>query len=118
MFHILPESDGNLICLKVSGKLTDADYKAFIPKIEDVIEEFGTAKFYVDMLDLEGWEWRAAWDDFAFGIQHWSDFTKIAMVGNKQWEELSARVADKITKADVRYFEESQAAEALVWVKS
>ncbi len=118
MFHILPESVDDLICIKVSGKLTDADYKAFIPKVEAVIEEFGTIKFYVDMLDLEGWEWRAAWDDFAFGIKHWSDFSKLAMVGDQRWEELSAKIADKINQADVRYFEADQEAEALSWVRS
>ena len=118
MFHILPESNADLICVKVSGKLTDADYKAFIPKVEEVITQFGTIKFYVDVLDLEGWEWRAAWDDFAFGIKHWKDFTKLAMVGDAKWEELSAKIADKINKAEVRYFDEDHAAEALEWVRS
>lgn len=118
MFHILPESAGDLICLKVSGKLTDADYQAFIPMAEKVIVEFGTIKFYVDMLDLDGWEWRAAWDDFAFGIKHWHDFSKLALVGDQRWEELSAKIADKITSADVRFFEQDQAAEAMAWVQS
>lgn len=116
MFHIMPESAANLICIKVSGKLTDADYKAFIPKVEEVIEEFGIIRFYVDILDLDGWEWRAAWDDFAFGINHWKDFSKMAIVGDKRWIELSALIASKITKADVRFFDRSCAAEALIWV--
>ena len=40
------------------------------------------------------------------------------MVGDAKWEELSAKIADKINKAEVRYFDEDHAAEALEWVRS
>jgi universal stress protein A len=117
MIHILPESMGSLICIKVSGKLTDAEYKNFIPKVESVINEFGAIKLYVDMLDMDGWEWRVAWDDFAFGIKHWNNFTKLALVGEKRWEKFSAQVADKINKAEVRFFDRKETTEALIWIK-
>ena len=92
----------------ISGKLTDAEYKNFIPKVEAVINEFGAIKLYVDMLDMAGWEWRVAWDDFAFGIKHWNNFTKLALVGEKRWEKFSAQVADKINKAEVRFFDRKE----------
>ena len=116
IINILPESSGSLVCIKVSGKLTDAEYKNLIPQIELVIQEFGVIKIYIDILELDGWEWRVAWDDFAFGIKHWRSFSKIALVGGRRWEELSAKIADKIIKADVKYFGKENSIEALTWI--
>ena len=117
MIKILPESKGSLICVKVSGKLTDAEYKNFIPYAESIIKEFGTIKFYVDMLDLDGWEWRVAWDDFAFGIKYWNNFSKLALVGERRWEKFSVLVVDKIHKADVRFFDGENSRAALIWIQ-
>ena len=108
----------SLMCIKVFGKLTDAEYKNFIPKVEAVINEFGFIRLYVDMLDMDGWEWRVAWDDFAFGIKHWNEFTKLALVGDKRWENFSAQVADKIHKAEVRFFDRKEIVKALIWIKN
>ena len=117
MIKILPESKGSLICIKVSGKLTDAEYKNFIPHVESVIKEFGTIKLYVDILDLDGWEWRVAWDDFAFGIKYWNNFSKLALVGERRWEKFSVLVVDKIHKADVRCFDRANSSVALAWIQ-
>ena len=118
MIQILPESIASLICIKISGKLTDADYKNFIPRVESIINEFGSIRLYVDIIDMAGWEWRVAWDDFAFGIKHWNNFTKLALVGEKRWEKLSAQVADKINKAEVRFFDKEETVKALIWIKN
>ena len=59
-----------------------------------------------------------AWDDFAFGIKHWNKFTKLALVGDKRWEKISAQVADKINKAEVRFFGKEETVEALIWIKN
>ena len=56
MIQILSESMASLICIKISGKLNDADYKNFIPRVEAVINEFGSIRLYVDILDMSGWE--------------------------------------------------------------
>ena len=117
MIKILPESKGSLICVKVSGKLTDAEYKNFIPYAESIIKEFGTIKFYVDMLDLDGWEWRVAWDDFAFGIKYWDNFSKLALVGERRWEKFLVLVVDKIHKADVRIVDRENSSTALTWIQ-
>jgi hypothetical protein len=117
VIQILPESVASLICIKVSGKLTDSEYRNFIPRLESVINDFGSIKLYVDMLDMDGWEWRVAWDDFAFGIKHWNEFTKLALVGDKHWERFSAQVAEKINKAEVQFFSRQEIVKAMIWIK-
>jgi hypothetical protein len=67
------------------------------------------------MTELDGWEPRAAWDDFRLGLRHGSEFTRVAIVGNKRWQELSARVGNWILSGDVRYFEAIDA--AVAWLR-
>ncbi len=42
-------------------------------------------KVFIDGTQLEGWELRAAWDDFKLGLKHKNEFEKIAILGNKKW---------------------------------
>jgi hypothetical protein len=117
MFQILPESAGPLVCIKVTGKLTDPDYERFIPAMEAVIAAHGKIRLYADLEDFEGWEWHAAWDDFAFGIKHWNDIERMALVGTKRWEDLAAKIADRLMPAEVRFFPVDDKAAALAWVR-
>ena len=116
MLTRMSESAGDLVCLKVAGKLTDEDYKAIMPQLEAVIAEHGSLRLLADLTEFEGWHWLAAWDDLAFGIKHWNHILKIALIGDAAWEGLAARIADKITPADVRKFPAGDAGAAMDWI--
>lgn len=64
-------------------------------------------KCFADLTELEGWELRAAWDDFKIGLKHGSEFEKVAIVGNKCWEEFSAKVGSWVMSAKIEYFEDA-----------
>ena len=118
MLMLLPESAGALVCLKGVGKLTDEDFRDMMPRLEAVIAAHGRLRLLADLTEFGGWDWRAAWDDAAFGIKHWNKVTKIALVGDSSWENLAARIAGKLVPADVRKFPAGQAGEALDWIKA
>lgn len=118
MFEILPESHDSRIALKASGTLTHADYQKLTPLLEARIAESGPLSAMMDMADFTGWELRAAWDDFILGITHMGDFERIALVGDRKWEELAARVADRLMKAKVRFFDVSQRDAAWAWIEA
>ncbi len=117
MFDVLPESEGRRIFVKASGKLTDADYKALIPQLEAAIDRHGSLRLLVDMGEFKGIELQAAWDDFAFGIKHWNDFERMALVGDKRWEELLAKAFNRLTRGDIRYFDLVDANAARAWIE-
>jgi len=48
---------------------------------------------------------RAMWDDLKFGMRHYSDFDRIAMVGDRWWEAWLATICKPFTKARVRRHE-------------
>lgn len=102
----------------VIGKLTHADYEAITPMIDSALEGVTEPKIkmLVDATQLEGWELRAAWDDFKIGLKHGNQFERIAMLGTKPWQEWAAKVAGWFTSADVKYFEDEAA--AFAWLQS
>lgn len=93
--------------IKASGKLTHEDYEIINPLVDSAMEAVKDAKVKVlfDAMELEGWDLRAAWDDFKFGLKHNNEFEKIAIYGNKEWLEKSAKVASWFMSGEIKYFD-------------
>jgi len=96
------------LTLKAIGKLTHEDYKIITPMIDSALEGVKKPKIkaLIDGTELEGWELRAAWDDFKLGLKHGSQFEKIAIYGNKNWQEIAAKVGSWFISGEVKYFDE------------
>ena len=117
MFQWMPESAGELVSLKVVGRLTDADYFDTLPKLIAVAEREGRLRLVADLSEFEGVEWQLAYEQGAFGKPYWGKLKRVALVGTQHWTVLAARIAADLP-ADVRIFEASKYAAALDWAKS
>jgi hypothetical protein len=117
MFELLDGSDGKVVGIHASGRLTDSDYKTFIPRIEERIDQHGKIRLLVDMEGFVGWDLYAAWDDFTFGMTHWHHFEKMALVGDTSWEKAAARAADLLMHGEVRFFDLDERDAAWDWIK-
>lgn len=117
MFEILPVNKKGVFAFKVSGKLSDADYKAFLPELEKQIREAGLVSLYIELEDFQGWEAKAAWDDLRFGWQHDKDFKRIAIVGDNTWEHAGAGLANFFTRTEIRFFSKTDAAKSWDWLE-
>ncbi|PCJ90390.1 MAG: STAS/SEC14 domain-containing protein [Porticoccaceae bacterium] len=104
------------LTLKVSGQLTHKDYETITPMIDSALAEVKQPeiKALIDGTELEGWELRAAWDDFKLGLKHGNQFVKIAIFGNKGWQEMMAKIGSWFVSGEVKYFENEDA--ALEWL--
>ena len=102
--------------MKAIGKLTHEDYKTITPMIDSALAGVKEAKIKMlfDGTELEGWEARAAWDDFKLGIKHGKEFEKIAIYGNKNWQEIVAKVGSWFISGEVKYFDSYD--DALQWM--
>jgi hypothetical protein len=110
------EDGGKVIAVHVSGKLEKADYERFVPEFSRLVREHGKLRVLFDMSGLHGWEVSAALEDFKFGVEHFSDIERLAMVGEKKWQQGMATFCKPFTKAAVRYFDHADAAEARTWL--
>lgn len=105
------------LSLKAIGKLTHEDYETITPMIDSALAEVKEPKVkaIIDGTELEGWELRAAWDDFKIGLKHGNEFDKIAIYGNKNWQEIAAKVGSWFISGEVKYFEDCDT--ALDWLQ-
>ena len=105
------------LSLKAVGKLTHADYDIINPMIESALSEVKEPKVNVliDGTELEGWELRAAWDDLKLGLKHNNEFDKIALYGNKNWQEMATKIGSWFVSGEMKYFENF--ADAMKWLK-
>jgi hypothetical protein len=119
MLDVLPQSEGKLLVLHASGKLTDRDYhKVLIPRLERIIAEYGKASVVFEMDEaFRGWELGAAWEDMRLGLQHHEDFEKLAVVGGPRWVGWGTRIAAHFMSGEMRTFPADALAEALAWAR-
>lgn len=109
-------NDQFFLVLKAQGTLTHADYEIINPMIDSALAEVKSPKVNVliDATELEGWEAQAAWDDFKLGLKHGSEFNKIAIYGNKNWQKLAAKIGSWFVSGEIKYFEHYH--EAMEWL--
>ncbi len=102
--------------IKPVGKLTHEDYELMVPMLESALEGVFTPeiRLLVDASEWNGWELRAAWDDFKLGLKHGGEFVKIAIVGHSQWQKMLSQIGSWFVSGDIRYFEKPQ--QALDWL--
>ena len=116
MIEQLPQSTGQVLGFRMSGKLHDEDYKKFVPLI-DAAAHGGKLRLLAQFTDFHGWDLHALWDDVKFATTHCTKMERIALVGDKKWEEWMAKVCKPFTMAKVRYFDASQIDAAWAWVR-
>ncbi len=116
MFKETPVNEAHVYAFKVSGKLTDADYQEFIPRIEEILQQQTPISLLITLENFEGWEAKAAWDDLKFGIKHQQDFARIAVLGENAMEHWITILGKAFVDTEVRYFDASQSQQALQWL--
>ena len=107
---------GKYADLKITGKLEKEDYDLFVPAMEEQIRTHGKLSLMVELLDFHGWSVSAAWEDTKFGVKHFNDIKRLAIVGDKGWEKGMAFFCKAFTSAKVKYFDVSERDEAFAWL--
>ncbi len=118
MFEVLDKSSGNVIGLKVSGKLLHEDYQKFVPMLEELIEKHGSIRCYMELSDFSGVQLRAIWDEMKFDVKHCKEMERCAIVGDKSWHHWMSNLGKLIFhKTKLEYFDVSESDKAWDWVK-
>ncbi|VUD64777.1 hypothetical protein TDB9533_03399 [Thalassocella blandensis] len=111
-------SDEIFLSLKAVGKLNHQDYKKITPMIDAALHCVNDPKVKVlfDASDFDGWELRAAWDDFTLGLKYNNRFEKVAIFGHKKWHEYGAKIAAWFISGEVEAFQTQE--DAIEWLKN
>lgn len=117
MIEQLPRSTDSVLGFRLSGKLHDADYQNFVPLIDAALKKHPKVRVLALFQDFHGWDLHALWDDIKFSTTHCTKLDRIALVGEKKWEEWMAKVCKPFTLAKVRYFDHRDVDVAWTWLQ-
>jgi hypothetical protein len=118
MIQQLPESSGNVLGFKMIGTIDQDDYKVLMPAMEAAVEESGSVSLLCDLTEFK-WEKVTAWDDdMRFGREFRDKMEKMAIIGDRKWEEWLVKLAEPFYAKDAKYFDSDAVDEAWEWVRS
>ena len=116
MIETLPSPSPTVLGFKLSGKLHDADYKTLVPAV-DAAAAAGKVRLLAQFHDFHGWDVHALWDDIKFATTHCKSIERVALVGDKAWEQWMAKVCGPFTAAKIKYFDAAEANAAWAWLQ-
>ena len=70
MIEVMNSGSGKVFGMRLSGKLLHQDYQQFVPRLEQLIEEHGSVRCFIEMTQFQGIELRAIWDEIKFDVRH------------------------------------------------
>ena len=127
MFEKLAESSGNVVGFKAIGKLKASDFKALEPEVKALIEQDrikkqyqyreGSIRLLFDMAEYKG-ETAKGWiADYKFGFEFHDQIDKMAIVGDKTWEEWVTHLAKYSHARNAKFFHSADIGKAWAWLR-
>lgn len=119
MIESLPIDAGDVVALRVHGKLTHEDYSdRILPRLERAIGEHGKVRCLC-VLDeaFEGVTPGAVWDELKFDVAHRKDFERIAIVSDDRWVRVAVQMSRPFFGGEVRLFRVDERPAAEAWVQ-
>jgi hypothetical protein len=110
--------EDNVVTVTIWSEITEDDCDLFVPRIQRLIEERGKLRLLVKLLDFNGWSAGVVWDDTKFATTHFNDVVRLAIVGDKSWQEGVAPFCKPFPRAAARYFDMNESDEADAWLRS
>lgn len=105
------------IIVTVSGTFTESDYETLTPKLEREAEQHEAVRLVWEMKDFEGWQPGALWEDAKLDAQLNSEVSKLAMIGEAQWQDWLTQLGKPFAAGELRYFAASERDAAYVWTR-
>ena len=116
---MLPESQGNIVAVRIQGRLRDADYTELRRELERRFAGGGKLRFLAIMDEnFRGWTPKAALDDIAMAFSPWNQrFEKLALVSGPGLVSWCARnFPAALLPYPLRVFEATELDQAKAWL--
>lgn len=106
-----------VITLRISGRLTQPDLASAQNAMTETLRRQGKTRILVHTEDFEGWEQNEQWNDMTFMNENDQYMERMAIVGEKKWEDLALLFAGKgLRHCLVEYFPPEETAKARAWL--
>ena len=117
MLERIKSTSPNVLAMRAVGKITDEDYKTvLIPAVESQIQAQRKVRFvYVIGPEFESFSMQAMLDDALFGLHHWRDLERVAVVTDRESIAHAMRIFMPPLPAKSKVFHTDQLKDALAW---
>ena len=112
------DTQGGIVTLRVSGRLTETELADVQRRMAAIIRARGKARILVWADEFLGWERSGQWNDFSFQEQHDPSIEKMAIVGTPQFKDDALLFVGKGWRPfPIEYFVPGEAALARAWLE-
>lgn len=109
---------GNILTFRISGKLSEAELRSVQTRAAMLIQQHGAVRILILTEDFQGWDAKGDWDDLWFQDQNDQYIARLAIVGDRKWEELSLVFTAKgMRPFPIEYFAPAEEAQARAWLE-
>ena len=119
MLEIVREFPEAILAVRGRGRVSAEDYRdTLIPEARRRIQQHGSLRllFYLGP-GFEGMTPGAIWADTKFGLTHWSDFARMAVVTDVEWMADAVRLFAPMFHHPVRVFPNADFDAARAWIE-
>lgn len=117
MVELIDFQRGNVVGLKIDGKLNEEEFDKIASFCEDKLKEFQNIRLYAELQSYGGMSPNAVLKDIKFGIKHWKQIEKEAIITDQKWMQKVADAADALfPNIDVKAFPFEESKWARKWV--
>ena len=121
MIEVLEGLPDNVAAFAFHGHVTRTDYDAvLVPDFEDRLARHKKVRIYAEIApDLASFDPAAVWADSKFGVGHFFDWDRCAVVSDVEWVKHVAKFSEFfrfLWPGDYRAFSAAQADEARQWI--
>jgi hypothetical protein len=118
MIEFLEGFPENVIAVAAKGRVTVEDYdKKLIPRVEETLKKHPRVRLYYELgKAFSGIDAGAAWKDLKIGMEHLSNWERMALVTDVEWIRLALDAFRFLMPGRLRIFSTAEAKEARAWI--
>lgn len=118
MIEINANADKDILAVKATGKLTKGDLDDLAPVLKKHVSRSDDPHLIMILEDFKGWEDTAAfWKDLQLDAEYIGHFDRIAIIGDKKWQQWGTRLMDPLFNEEMKYFSIDNADYAWNWIE-
>ncbi len=119
MIEIEVDEAHGVVEVTVQGPLDHLDMGRLAPSVDTYIAAHGKLNgLLLNVTAFTGWDSvEALIKHLTFAKNHHAKIVRVAAIGDRKWQAMVPRLAQRFVKAELRYFDQADAEAAAKWVR-
>jgi hypothetical protein len=119
MYKFIDGLPADVLGIEAVGKITHEDYRdRLIPKAEAMMANGPIKALVVIRNELTDFSLGAMWDDQVFGLKHWRDASRLALVTDHAWMKTAVAIFQPFYPGRMKVFGLAELDAAKAWISA